>query len=127
MHLILFNFTDEPSIYGLIAIGFVIILFSSSIYLKKHKPKVNKVILTKAYISLLKDAFGADNIIEINVEHERVKFIVKDVKKADLKLLKGFSKEGIFVKGKEITMTFKENPKDIKKLLDEEVNYGKNV
>lgn len=115
---------DSTMIISIILICSLVVIVSLNLYLRHQKKTTNhKNELTIAHISLLKEALGVEkgNLDSIKIEHNRVKFLVKDVKSTDLKLLKGFSKEGLFVKGKEITLTFEFNPKQIKEALEKEV------
>ena len=118
---------DSTMIISIILICSLVVIVSLNLYLRHQKKTTNhKNELTIAHISLLKEALGVEkgNLDSIKIEHNRVKFLVKDVKSTDLKLLKGFSKEGLFVKGKEITLTFDFDPKQIKEVLEKEVtNY----
>lgn len=115
---------DSTMIISIILICSLVVIVSLNLYLRHQKKTTNhKNELTIAHISLLKEALGVEkgNLDSIKIEHNRVKFLVKDVKSTDLKLLKGFSKEGLFVKGKEITLTFEFDPKQIKEALEKEV------
>lgn len=115
---------DSTMIISIILICSLVVIVSLNLYLRHQKKTTNhKNELTIAHISLLKEALGVEkgNLDSIKIEHNRVKFLVKDVKSTDLKLLKGFSKEGLFVKGKEITLTFEFDPKQIKEVLEKEV------
>lgn len=115
---------DSTMIISIILICSLVVIVSLNLYLRHQKKTTNhKNELTIAHISLLKEALGVEkgNLDSIKIEHNRVKFLVKDVKSTDLKLLKGFSKEGLFVKGKEITLTFEFDPKKIKEVLEKEV------
>ena len=115
---------DSTMIISIILICSLVVIVSLNLYLRHQKKTTNhKNELTIAHISLLKEALGVEkgNLDSIKIEHNRVKFLVKDVKSTDLKLLKGFSKEGLFVKGKEITLTFDFDPKQIKEVLEKEV------
>jgi hypothetical protein len=115
---------DSTMIISIILICSLVVIVSLNLYLRHQKKTTNhKNELTIAHISLLKEALGVEkgNLDSIKIEHNRVKFLVKDVKSTDLKLLKGFSKEGLFVKGKEITLTFEFDPKQIKLALEKEV------
>lgn len=115
---------DSTIIISIILICSLVVIVSLNLYLRHQKKTTNhKNELTIAHISLLKEALGVEkgNLDSIKIEHNRVKFLVKDVKSTDLKLLKGFSKEGLFVKGKEITLTFEFDPKQIKEALEKEV------
>lgn len=115
---------DSTMIISILLICSLVVIVSLNLYLRHQKKTTNhKNELTIAHISLLKEALGVEkgNLDSIKIEHNRVKFLVKDVKSTDLKLLKGFSKEGLFVKGKEITLTFEFDPKQIKEALEKEV------
>ncbi len=115
---------DSTMIISIILICSLVVIVSLNLYLRHQKKTTNhKNELTITHISLLKEALGVEkgNLDSIKIEHNRVKFLVKDVKSTDLKLLKGFSKEGLFVKGKEITLTFEFDPKQIKEVLEKEV------
>ncbi|MDY0209992.1 MAG: hypothetical protein RBQ91_01115 [Acholeplasma sp.] len=113
---------DARMLITILLICSLVVIFSLNLYIR-HLNKKTSVIktLSDAHILVLKEALGIDNLESIRIEHKRVKFLVKDVKKADLKLLKGFSTEGLFVKGKEITLTFEYEPEHIKKALENEV------
>lgn len=118
---------DASTVITILMISVLVVIISLNLYLRKQKKKTPINLITDAYIEVLKEAFGIQNLVSVTIEHERVKFLIKDIKKVDLKLLKGFSKEGVFVKGKEITMTFEQNPKEIKRLVERGIKNGTNV
>ena len=119
--MIITSFFDPSIIITVLLMIVLVVSISLNLYLRKKKPSTQRKAISKAYIEVLKEALGQDNLTAVKIEHERVKFIINDIKKCDLKILKGFSKEGVFVKGKEITMAFNENPNDIKKYLESEI------
>ncbi|CCV65853.1 hypothetical protein BN85308320 [Paracholeplasma brassicae] len=94
---------------ALLVVIFVIILLS------KSKSKRNKKVKTISidFVNRLRLAIGSDNLIDIKVEHERVKFYIKDYKKVDMTEMKALSYKGVFVKSNEITATFEYEPKEI--------------
>ncbi len=110
---------DTFTIIGVIAIASLVVLISLNAYLKKHKPKLfDRQAIEPTFIISLKNAFGFDNLVQISVEHERVKFTVNNIKTVNFEALKTLSNTGVFVKGKDITMTFDYEPKRIKEQLE---------
>ncbi len=110
---------DTFTIIGVIAIASLVVLISLNAYLKKRKPKsFDRHAIEPTFILSLKNAFGFDNLVQITVEHERVKFTVGNIKAVNFDALKALSNTGVFVKGKEITMSFDYEPKLIKKQLE---------
>lgn len=118
---------DASTVITILMLSVLVVIISLNLYLRSAKKKQTEKKVSLAYIEVLKEALGIDNLVSVKIEHERVKFLIKDIKKADLKLLKGFSKEGVFVKSKEITMTFDQNPKEIKRLIERGIEDGKNI
>jgi phosphotransferase system IIB component len=110
---------DTFTIIGVIALATLVVLISLNAYLKNHKPKsFDRHAIEASFILSLRNAFGFDNLRQISVEHERVKFTVENIKNVNFDVLKTLSNTGVFVKGKDITMTFDYEPKLIKKLLE---------
>lgn len=118
---------DASTVITILMLSVLVVIISLNLYLRSTKKNQTEKKVSLAYIEVLKEALGIDNLVSVKIEHERVKFLIKDIKKADLKLLKGFSKEGVFVKSKEITMTFDQNPKEIKRLIERGIEDGKNI
>jgi len=118
---------DASTVITILMLSVLVVIISLNLYLRSIKTKTQVKPLSMAYIEVLKEALGLGNLVSVSIEHERVKFTIKDIKKADLRLLKGFSKEGVFVKSKEITMTFEQNPKEIKRLIERGIEDGKNI
>ena len=113
---------DNFTILAIISIASLVVLVSLNAYLRKWKPKTfDRTQIDPKFILDLKNAFGFDNLISTKVEHERVKFTVNNIKTVNFETLKTLSNKGVFVKGKEITMTFDYEPKHIKKLLEKGV------
>jgi phosphotransferase system IIB component len=118
---------DASTVITILMLSVLVVIISLNLYLRSAKKNQTEKKVSLAYIEVLKEALGIDNLVSVKIEHERVKFLIKDIKRADLKLLKGFSKEGVFVKSKEITMTFDQNPKEIKRLIERGIEDGKNI
>lgn len=106
---------DNITIIAIISIASLVVLISLNAYLSKRKTKpFNRMAIEPKFIQDLKNALGFDNIVKITVEHERVKFTVENIKQVNFEALKPLSNKGVFVKGKDITMTFDYEPKLVK-------------
>jgi phosphotransferase system IIB component len=113
---------DTITIIGVVTIATLVVLISLNAYLRGRKPKENdRRAIEPQFILQLKNAFGFSNIKQITLEHERVKFTVENIKMVDLDALKSLSNKGVFVKGKDITMTFVYDPKIIKNEIEKGV------
>lgn len=113
------NTLDTFTIIGVIALASLIVLISLNAYLrKKPKKPFDRTEIDPEFILRLKIALGTDNLTSITVEHERVKFEIKQIKSVQFETLKTLSNTGVFVKGKTITMAFDHDPKLIKKLIE---------
>lgn len=113
---------DTMTIIGVVTIATLVVLISLNGHLRGRKPKEkDRRAIEPEFILSLKNAFGLNNIKQISLEHERVKFTVEQVKLVDFELLKALSSKGVFVKGKDITMTFVYDPKSIQKALEKGV------
>lgn len=110
---------DNITIIAIISIASLVVLISLNAYLSKRKTKpFDRKAIDPTFITNLKNAIGFDNLVKIAVEHERVKFTVNNIKQVNFETLKTLSNKGVFVKGKDITMTFDYEPKLIKMQIE---------
>jgi type IV secretory pathway component VirB8 len=110
---------DTFTIIAVIALASLVVLISLNAYIRSQKKKpFDRKMIDPSFILNLKNALGFDNLLQVLVEHERVKFKVSNIKQVNFDLLKTLSNTGVFVKGKDITMTFDYEPRQIKKQLE---------
>lgn len=98
--------------------AFLVLLIAIIVILlikKRHKGiKVDDVFINE----LLTILGGKENIEAYSVDNARVKFVLNDLNKADLKSLHNLSPKGVFVSGKNVKTLFKYESNMIVKMLD---------
>lgn len=103
---------------GIGAFGLLIVIITLFLIVRNKKKNTKKVKpISIEFLDRLRLALGADNLVDVKAEHERVKFYIKDLKKVDLNGMKALSYKGVFIKSNEVTATFEYAPVDIIKSL----------
>jgi phosphotransferase system IIB component len=105
----------KPMDYGFIAIGIVVlvlIVFFTIKLSKKQKNKNKQVALVSTYEALF-DALGRrENILDVSIEHKRLKVKVKDIKSVKTNILKELEIPAVLT-GNELKLLVKENAEEI--------------
>ncbi|MDO9629740.1 MAG: hypothetical protein Q7I99_07540 [Acholeplasmataceae bacterium] len=87
----------------------------------KRKPKVKQIPIDTLYLETLAIALGnPKNISALSSEHQRLKVLVKDIKKVDSKKLSELSIP-TFLKGKELTLLIKNHTKEVLSYLNDKI------
>lgn len=92
----------------------VILLVLLLVFKKKPKNEVQTLDVEK----LLEALGGANNITELSSEHQRLKVVIKDIKRVKQDVLKALDIPA-FLKGKELTLLIKHHTKEILSSLSE--------
>lgn len=117
---------DDVVLYSIIGgILFLFIIIIVLLIFKKKKKKIKHINIDEEYINNLIEKFGNyDNIDTINVDGNKLKVSVKNLKLCDLEGIKKMSSSGVFVTGNNIKSLFKYDAKDLKNELE---NYKKGL
>ncbi|HBS01441.1 MAG TPA: hypothetical protein DEA30_06100 [Acholeplasmataceae bacterium] len=94
-------------IFGAALLSIFIVLF---LVFKKKKPKTDVQIIDVN--QLLEALGGAKNITDLSSEHQRLKVVIKDIKRVQQDVLKALEIPA-FLKGKELTLLIKHHTKEI--------------
>lgn len=103
-----------PVIIGsaILLVLFILIIFKGS------KRKKMSEVPPFEYEALLESLGGATNILDLAIEHQRLKVILKDLKKVNQAQLVHL-KIPAFLKGKELTLLIKQHTKEVLSYLSE--------
>lgn len=122
-HLIGFQITNyiQEILIALAFIGLLIL----GIYLIKRmrhkKPKQVSEVFEESQLPILMNALGEkDNLSSVSLEHQRLKVIVKDIKKVSSQTLQTL-KIPVFLKGKELTLLIKHQHQAVFQYLKKEI------
>ena len=109
----------ENIFYGLIAFG-VLLVLGLTLYFIKTKSKVKEIkkVLPQLNLDRLYLALGQkENILNISIEHQRVKVELNDTKAIDINEIKTLNIPA-FLTGKTLKLLIKENPQLVVKYID---------
>lgn len=106
------------TIIGILSVIMVIIIVFL-ITKKKNSKSVEKRI-SKEELERIVNAIGIDNILELSIEQQRLRLVLKDIKKVNAKELTEL-KIPAFLKGNELKLLIKNNSKEVYKYLEEKI------
>jgi len=100
---------------GFLGVLLVIIYLVNVLKKVADKPATDTVKLDR----IIEKLGGLDNISEASREGNRLKFLMKELKKCDLVAIKNDGVSGIFVAGKQVKFQFPEAPEELLKRIEE--------
>lgn len=101
---------EPPYLYVLIGISVLILVVLLLLIFRKKQPKskvVDTILFDKVFV-----AIGENNILNVEKQQDRVRFLLKDVKKIDSKAINEL-KIPAFLKGNEVKLLFRENSNEL--------------
>lgn len=98
---------------------------------KKKKPTAKTYTIDDAFIAKLLLALGSkENIDDIEVDHQRLKVTVKEVRKVELEVIKNLGAMGVIVAGRSVKALFKHESEELKRAIMQHikgVHNGKTI
>lgn len=122
-HMAFFQITNyiQEIVIALLSVGFIVLGLYLIKRMKKKKSKTSEQAFDASQLPILIDALGhKDNLSAVSLEHQRLKVVVKDIKKVSSQTLQTL-KIPVFLKGKELTLLIKHQNKAVFHYLKKEI------